>query len=70
MALNHDNTNNVEEEEISHIWDFIINKKIATLEELRLIVGILGYNELALNDVIAVRSGYADMDHYLENEPN
>ena len=33
MALNHDNTNNVEEEEISHIWDFIIDKKIATLEE-------------------------------------
>lgn len=47
---------------ISEYWDFLIDRNIATEEELQLITCINGYNTDALNDVLYVRTGY----HYVE----
>lgn len=46
----------------NELWDEIINRGIATEEELQLIRAINGYNEQALNDVIYARTGYRSMD--------
>ena len=43
---------------ISEYWDFLIDRAIATEEELQLITSINGYNKDALNDVLYVRTGY------------
>ena len=50
------------------IWDYIVEKQIATEEELKLITCINGYNEEALNDVIYARTGYHDMEQLTESE--
>ena len=52
---------------LSEIWEEIINNGIATEEELQLITGINGYNEESLNDVIYYKTGYRDIEQYLEN---
>ena len=36
----------------NEIWDYIIEREIATEEELRLITNINGFNEESLNSVI------------------
>ena len=43
---------------ISEYWDYLIDRNIATEEELQLITSINGYNTDALNDVLYVRTGY------------
>lgn len=53
---------------LNNIWDFIVDYNIATNEELELVTYINGYNLQALNDVIEVRTGYHDMDQYLDCE--
>lgn len=52
----------------SEVFDLIIELEIATYEELNLITGINGYNLDALNDVIYYRTGYRDIEQYLECE--
>lgn len=54
--------------EINEVWDYIIDFKIATEEELQLITHINGYNIESLNDVIYCRTTYHDMEQYLECE--
>ena len=54
--------------EINEVWDYIIDFKIATEEELRLITSINGYDIESLNDVIYCRTTYHDMEQYLEYE--
>ena len=51
---------------INNIWDSIIEYGIATDEELQLVTCINGYNEETLNDVIYVRTGYHDIEQFLE----
>ena len=53
---------------LNEIYDFIVDYNIATTEELKLVTNINGYNLKALNDIIEVRTGYHDMDQYLECE--
>lgn len=53
---------------LDNIWDFIVDYNIATTEELELVTCINGYHKRALNDIIEVRTGYHDMDQYLECE--
>ena len=53
---------------LNEIYDFIIDYSIATIDEIDLITTINGYNLKALNDIIEVRTGYHDMDQYLECE--
>ena len=49
-------------------WDFILEYEIANEEELQLVTNINGYNLETLNDIIEVRSGYEDMEQYIEME--
>ena len=51
---------------IGEIWDAIIMYGIATEEELQLVKCINGYNEEVLNDVIYVRTGYRNINQFLE----
>ena len=50
------------------IWDAIVERGIATEEELELITAINGYNEDTLNDVIYVRTGYRNIGQLLDEE--
>ena len=47
---------------LAKIWDYIINRGIATEEELQLVTSINGYNEESLNDVIYARTGYRNVE--------
>ena len=51
--------------ELNEIWDEIVNNGIATEEELQLVTGINGYNEESLNDVIYYKTGYNDIEQFL-----
>jgi hypothetical protein len=53
---------------LSEIWDKIIDYNIATEEELQLVTSINGYNIEALNDIIEVRTSYHDIEQYEECE--
>lgn len=48
------------------IWEMIIEYGIAKEEELQLITSINGYNEKTLNDVIYARTGYRNIQQYME----
>lgn len=50
-----------------NIWDAIVEHGIATEEELELITAINGYHDDALNDVIFVRTGYRNIEQFLED---
>tara|TARA_R100001463_G_scaffold97607_2_gene152102 strand:+ start:775 stop:951 length:177 start_codon:yes stop_codon:yes gene_type:complete len=50
------------------IYDFIVDYSIATTNEIELVTCIKGWNKTSLNDIIEVRTGYHDMDQYLECE--
>ena len=49
------------------IWDAIVEHGIATEEELELVTAINGYHDDALNDVIFVRTGYRNIEQFLED---
>lgn len=48
-----------------YIWDSIVEFGIATSEEVGLVVGINGVSEKTLNDIIWVRTGYRDIEQFL-----
>ncbi len=54
--------------DLTYTFDLIIELGIATDEELELITGINGYNIDTLNDVIFYRTGYRDIEQYIEYE--
>ena len=49
-------------DELNRTWEYIVDRGIATEEELRLITSINGYNIDTLNDVIYARTGYRSID--------
>ena len=51
-----------EEERIEQVWNYLVEKEIASDDELRLVTKINGYREEVLNDVIYVRTGYHDLE--------
>mgnify|MGYP003148278729 CR=1 FL=1 len=51
-------------EKVDLIWDSIIEQNIATIEELRLVCNINGYNVEALESVI-----FARVEQWMECEP-
>lgn len=53
---------------INILWDYLIENQIATKKELELVTYINGYNLNSLNDVLEVRTGYKDLEQYLECE--
>ena len=50
--------------DLTYIWDLIIDYNIATYEELKLITGINGFSIETLNDVIYYKTGYRDIEQY------
>lgn len=52
------------------IWDYIIEKEIATDEELKLVTCINGYNEDSLNAIIYARTGYHSIEQIEDCEGN
>jgi hypothetical protein len=54
--------------ELNDIYDYFINHGIATEDEIDLVTAINGYNEETLNDILYVKTGYRDMEQYLEYE--
>ena len=55
-------------QEINRVWDAIIEYGIATYAEIALSVDISGLSIETLNAVIYARTGYHDLDQYLEYE--
>ena len=53
---------------VNELYEKIIEKGIATEQELELITYINGYNIETLNDVIYARTGYHDWEQYEESE--
>lgn len=53
---------------IDQIYDFIIERNIATDDEIALVTCIKGWNKTSLNDIIEVRTGYRSMDQLIECE--
>ena len=49
------------------IWDAIVKHGIATEEEQELGTSISGQHDDGLNDVIWVRTGYRDIEQFLED---
>ena len=56
-------------EKVDLIWDSIIEQDIATIEELRLVCSINGYNVETLESVIYARVGYRSLEQWMEYEP-
>jgi len=54
--------------DLSYTYDLIIDLEIATHGELELITGINGFSIETLNDVIYYKTGYRDIEQYLEYE--
>ena len=48
------------------MWNTILEYSIATKEELMLVTDISGYNKRTLNDVIYFRTGYRNIEQFLE----
>lgn len=57
----------MEAKKISDLWWWLIDNGIATMNELKLITGIIGYNTDTLNKVLFYRTGYRDREQ-LESE--
>jgi hypothetical protein len=47
---------------VNEIWDYIVDKNIASEEALTLITNINGYSVDTLNDVIYALTGYRSME--------
>lgn len=54
--------------DLDEIIDYVIENDIATQEEVNLVTGINGYSEETVNDIIFYRTGYQDIEQYLESE--
>lgn len=52
--------------DLNELWTKIVDDGIVTDDELRLVTYINGYNEETLNDVIYARTGYRDIEQFLE----
>ena len=57
-----------EDKETAETWEYLIERQIATEDELQLITDINGYNIEALNDVIYARTGYHDLEQLKQYE--
>jgi hypothetical protein len=58
----------IEEQNTDYAWDFLLEHGIATEEELQLVTKINGFNWVELMAVLYVRTGYHDLEQYLEME--
>lgn len=54
------------EKELEEIVFFLIENGIATEEEIYLVIKINGYTENTLNNILFARTGYRNVEQYLE----
>ena len=54
--------------DVESTWDYLVDKGIATEQELILVTYINGYNIESLNDIIYVRTGYRNAEQLQEDE--
>lgn len=50
----------------NYIWTILEDMGIATSEELGLAIALCGKSEHTLNKVLFIRTGYRDIEQYLE----
>lgn len=55
-------------EEVSKLWDEVVELGIATDEEISLVTYINGFNVESINDIIYVRTGYRSLEQLKECE--
>lgn len=53
---------------LEEYYNYLIDYEIVSEETLDTITSINGYNEETLNDVLYCKSGYHDIEQYLEYE--
>lgn len=56
------------EQELRILWDYMVDKDIATDDEIRLVTSIMGMRLTALNNILYSRTGYHDLEQYIECE--
>jgi hypothetical protein len=54
--------------DIETAWDYLVDKGIATEQELILVTYINGYNMESLNDIIYVRTAFHDVEQLQEKD--
>ena len=54
------------QDQLTHMYDTILELGLCTFEELELVTCINGFNEQAMNDIVYVREGYRTLGQYLE----
>ena len=52
--------------ELDEQFNYLIENGICTEDEMKLVTSINGYNEESVNDILYVRTGYRDIEQYLE----
>jgi len=58
----------IEEQNTDFAWDFCLDHEIASEQELNLVTKLNGFNWETIMDVIYVRTGYRDIEQYVEME--
>ena len=53
---------------VDHAWDFLLEHGIATEGELQLVTKINGYSWDSILGILYVRTGYHDIEQYIEME--
>ena len=54
--------------DVESTWDYLVDKGIATEQELILVTSINGYNMESLNDIIYARTAYRTAEQLQEEE--
>ena len=54
--------------DVESTWDYLVDKGIATEQELILVTSINGYNMESLNDIIYARTAYRIVEQLQEEE--
>lgn len=53
---------------LEQYYNYLLENGIVSEETLNVVTSINGYNEKTLDDVLYVKSGYRDIEQYLEYE--
>lgn len=61
-------TNATETQNTEFAWDFCLDHEIASEQELSLVTKLNGFSWETIMDVIFVRTGYRDIEQYVEME--
>ena len=59
---------NMNDIDVESTWDYLVDKGIATEQELILVTSINGYNMESLNDVIYARTAYRTAEQLQEED--